>query len=293
MSPCFQADPGDGSIARQGIYQSQEECETDCSQEGACCSGESCEQTTRCQCKAEDGKVFIGAGTTCESNPCPCSIPDIESIEVTIEATDYSAQFRSSHPGYNCGFYHIGVTQVFRGSQYTGTFSLSYVGPGPVGSGNTEIWEYVFSGDCRIGYIRATVYRNDFIGAVGMLLQAHLGGITDGDITQTTPPRGPNDLDCVGRSPDVGGLDANGYATNCNPPIQPRFTSFGYPDLPLGIYVPCSGNQLSFSQSCTECKCPYGNGCVGYDRKCFAEQVYSETGAMRGCITGLSVTYQE
>jgi hypothetical protein len=50
---------------------------------------------------------------------------------------------------------------------------------------------------------------------------------------------------------------------------------------------------LVFSSICKECTCPYGGGCVGYDNKCSSEQVYSQSGTLRACITGLSVTYKQ
>jgi hypothetical protein len=72
MSPCFQADPGDGFTPGQNGYQSQEECEANCSQTGACCDNGSCSQQKKCDCKAEDGKIFFGVGSECEDTPCPC-----------------------------------------------------------------------------------------------------------------------------------------------------------------------------------------------------------------------------
>lgn len=74
MSPCFQGDPGPGYFAKgTAPYQSEAECNADCSQLGACCDGESCTQKSYCDCRKIPGSYFLGAGTACDSNPCPCT----------------------------------------------------------------------------------------------------------------------------------------------------------------------------------------------------------------------------
>jgi hypothetical protein len=73
VSPCFEGDPGPGYTPKDhGPYQSQEECEEDCSQLGACCTPTGCEQRTRCDCRQEDGNSFAGIGVSCEEQPCEC-----------------------------------------------------------------------------------------------------------------------------------------------------------------------------------------------------------------------------
>lgn len=74
MSPCFQGDPGRGFWPKDhGPYTSKEECDAECSILGACCDGESCTLKTKCECRDIPGAYFLGAGTDCNSDPCPCT----------------------------------------------------------------------------------------------------------------------------------------------------------------------------------------------------------------------------
>lgn len=99
MSPCFQGDPGPGFWAKEhGPYASQEECDADCSIKGACCDGESCTLKTKCECRRTPGAYFLGVGTTCDDEPCPCTPvetlceQDWDSITWTADITDLVVQ---------------------------------------------------------------------------------------------------------------------------------------------------------------------------------------------------------
>lgn len=83
MSPCFQGDPPPGFLIKEsGPYASQEECDDDCSILGACCTPQGCIQTTRCNCRKEDGKNWLGVGISCTPDPCDCEC-DLESCGFT------------------------------------------------------------------------------------------------------------------------------------------------------------------------------------------------------------------
>lgn len=89
MSPCFQGDPGPGYYPQDHApYASQAACENGCSQLGACCSAEGCTQTNKCDCRLQDGKLWMGTGTPCFDNVCECACDDSASqLPATLTLT--------------------------------------------------------------------------------------------------------------------------------------------------------------------------------------------------------------
>jgi len=183
MSPCYRVPPGYPYYPDTGNvkYATEQECNNNCSELGACCRANACTQETRCQCEQNNSGSFQGLGVPCSAAPCPCVIKPISSIEVTITAEDVVVQNQCREsPLLGCPVVVVGHTSFFPGSLYAGTYSLTKLPE------NNGIWVYSWaaSGQLCGGSIVATVGR----GTVQIFLNLIAIDFQDYSSTTSRPP---------------------------------------------------------------------------------------------------------
>jgi len=279
MSPCFQTPPG-GPYYQDGsgvTYATEQDCNDHCSETGACCRGDICYQETRCQCEQNNQGAFQGIGVPCSAAPCPCIIKQIQSIEVTITAQDVSFEGQSSAVLHTtCGNFggdQKGVSSLFPGASYSGTYSLTKL--------SDVVWVYAWAASGQIcgGSIVALVGRGTVQLSIRLI---GIGSVNYG----SSSPRPTSQLTCARLYPQVSGIECN----LTQPYLQTQCDAYVFAALP------CTNSEASMS-ALPLCASAHSTCYKSSDEKSGLEDYLtgSTSGVSFGsiCITSVSIEYVE